>query len=118
MSKKHFKLRKQMISEKPFLHALYTDEAKTRASRLNVASKKQIKILVKVLHCLSCGEIPIKKAQFEKIVQARKMSTLTKIHEKGNLKELLSKPFADQVRFVKKFLSLYPSLLHPIFNEY
>ena len=71
-----------------------------------------------MLHFLSSGEIPIKKEQFEKVVSAKKMSALTAIHDKQKVKELLLKTISDQVKFVKKFNSIYPSLLHPLFNEY
>lgn len=54
----------------------------------------------------------------KKIQKARKLKTLQSIDSKENLIIKLKQNQDDQIKYLTKFLSLYPVLLHPLFNLY
>ena len=116
--KKFKKLRQKLLGEKLFFYALFSEHTKQTKARLSVASALQIKLLIKILHYLASGAISIKGKQFQKIKSARKVATLTRIADKSQLKEKLSEALSDQKKFVAKFSSIYPALLHPMFVAY
>ena len=116
--KKCMNLRTAINKNKTFLKSVYSDPKRKAAARLSLATIGQTKVLLRVLHYLCNGHIPMKKANFEKVKSARKISTLHKIRSREDLVKFMKLPKSEQISFLNKFLSLYPLLLHPLFNEY
>ena len=117
-AKKSIRLRNNLIKEKDFLFAIYSDAPRLCSARLAISTPNQLKVLLQVLFHLSSGAIPIKAKHFEKIVQARKLATLNRLSEKSQLVSLLQESLSDQKKYARKFISLYPALLFPLFNKY
>jgi len=115
--KKCMNLRSAILKNKNFLKGLCSDPKKKAAARLSLATITQTKVLLRVLHYLCNGHIPLKKNHFEKIKLARKISTLHKIRSREGLVSHMRLQKADQISYLNKFLSLYPRLLHSLFNE-
>ena len=111
-------LRKKMLKHKMFLYCLYHETTKQSNARLTVATACQIKCLIKILHYISAGIIPLKKNNFAKLQSARKVATLNRLSDYKEVKTLLKSSLPDQKKIVKKFGSVYPNLLHACFNEY
>ena len=68
------KLRDLMILNKDFLAQLYkSNNAKVNQKHLSLSSNLQLRLVIHILHAVSKGLIPLKKAQFEVLHRARKV---------------------------------------------
>lgn len=69
---------------------------------------------LKVGLCLCRGHIPIKFADYQKVVQSKRTNNLVKL--KFYLKTLLKARKDRKLQFLNKFSSLYHYLLTPLFE--
>ena len=109
----------QFVRDKEFLRELYQTPDTTKAKQIIVfANDGQLNTLIKFLHFLSTGEITILKANFEKIVQAKKLHFIKKhVEKKQSVNDLLRADRRTKILFLKKLLPIFPSLLFCLFNE-
>lgn len=109
----------QLVRDKEFLRQLYESQSQAQANQILIfASDPQLNTLIKFLHFLSTGEITIKKENFNKINQAKKVQVLKKfVEKKTSVQQMLRSERKLKINFLKKLSSIYPFLLHSLFNE-
>ena len=112
-------LKSYLIRDKAFLRELYESPNKIVNNRiLNFASDIKLNTLIKFLHFLSNGEIPIKKTNFD-VIQSHKKLTLIKkyVEKKSAVSKLLKANREIKLKFLKQLSSVYSVLLYCLFNE-
>jgi len=108
------------MRDKEFLRALYsTSENVPKVLQiLNFAEDTKLNTLIKFLHFLAKGEIPIKKDNFNAVVAQNKLKVLKKVVEKNAaVQRLLKSDRKVKLQFLKKLKNVYPHLLHCLFNQ-
>jgi hypothetical protein len=107
------KLKNLMKIHRSFLAKLYTSENGMICKNfLNVASETQLRMLICLLHCISKGVIPIRKAQFEGIQSARKSKYIFKnFATKLQTNKLLKASRGDKMVVLYKLCNSYHHLL-------
>ena len=70
-----------------FLYGLQSGTRKNNNERLNTASSFQCNVLIKTLHCIANGRIPLKKPQFERLKRSRKISIMNEVKSKENVEK-------------------------------
>ena len=112
-------LKSYLIRDKGFLRELYESSNKLVSNRiLHSASDIKLNTLIKFLHFLTNGEIPIKKENFELIHSQKKLTLIKKFVEKKTaLSKLLKAERETKLKFLKQLSSVYPPLLYVLFNE-
>ena len=111
------KLRGLMLKNRVFLHLVQTDSVKNTRQRITVCTSIQANLLLHILHYISVGEIPVKKAFSLYLRKTRKMPFLNKIRNATDLSSMLKKSRKYKVDFLKKLTVLYPKLLALLFEE-
>ena len=109
----------QLVRDKEFLRQLYETRDQPKVKHLlTFASDGQLNTLIKFLHFLSTGEITIRKENFDHISRARKIQVLKKFVEtKAGVQRMLKADRKIKISFLKKLSTVYPFLLHCLFNE-
>ena len=105
-------LREKLLQHQEFFKKLYfSSKLKTR-QHLNVASTKQLKLLIKVLHHIFAGDIPLQGEFFQKIKDAKKLSFCVRTfeHEK-DVEALLGKDRKDLLAVLYKIQSVLTFLM-------
>ena len=112
-------LKSYLIRDKVFLRELYEAPSKTVSNRiLNFASDIKLNTLIKFLHFLSNGEIPMKKCNFEVIQNQKKLSFIKKhVEKKSVVSRLLKADRQTKIKFLKQLSAVYSALLYCLFNE-
>ena len=104
---------------KTFLWKLYelkSEDKKGLKELINQASAHQLILLIKVLHVLLNGHVPIKKIHFERIKWAKKWPLLTRSFEsKAEYRKLKQSPAIVQRKVLLK-ITVYHELLFHLFN--
>ena len=108
-------LRRSMRRNRIFLHQLSSESVRQTTQRLNTATEVQLNVLLRILHAIINGNIPITAENQRKIANARKFNHLDLIGD--DLESYLSKPKTEKLSYLKKLKSLYPSLLFLLFNK-
>ena len=107
-------LRSLFLSKKEFLKKLYNGDK----SVLNYGSDKALDTVIRILHLLSNGDIPMRKEDETIIKTSKKFNALNKFGSKIYFRELLNKSTREsKLKSLKQFLKLYPILLYSFFNE-
>jgi len=105
-------LRAQLLAEKDFLSELQGSHGLRVRHFLNLASKKQLKVLIKVIHLIVSGKIPLQKAHFAKIIKSKKLKALKSTFEvEKDINAILSKSRADILKLLYRFQSVISFLL-------
>ena len=112
-------VKNQLVRDKEFLRQLYESKDQNNAKQiLTFASDPQLNTLIKFLHFLSNGEITIKKENFDEISKARKIQVLKRfVEKKTGVQEMLRTERRMKINFLKKLTTIFPFLLHCLFNE-
>ena len=112
-------LRSYLIRDKAFLRELYESPNKLVINRiLNVTSDIKLNTLIKFLHYLSNGEIPIKKKNFDLLQSEKKLKLIKRLVEKKSaVSKLLKAERETKLKFLKKLSSVYSPLLYCLFNQ-
>lgn len=109
-------LRSLFLREKGFLKKLYLGEEGT--SVLILANDKSLDVLIRVLHLLASGEIPMRKQDEIVLRNAKKFNVLRKFMLKSFFLELLNKATREtKIKELKLLIKVYPVLLYSFFNE-
>ena len=112
---KVLELRSKLLQHQEFFKKLYTSPKLKTRHYLNLASTKQLKLLINVLHHIFSGDIPLKREFFLKIKNAKKWSYC--VHEferEKDVKDLLNKDRADILAVLYKIQSVLKFLLNPL----
>ena len=75
-------MKQYLIRDKSFLQELYSSPNPLNTKRLlNFASDSKLATVIKLLHFLANGEIPMKKSNFDAIVANKRLSFIKKEHK-------------------------------------
>lgn len=114
-------LRSLMINHKGFLKNLYTGNSSINFKAIDNASDRQLNIVIRILHLIANGVIPIKAAQFKIVKTSKRFKLLrAKFESSRSFNQLLNTNVTDKVtrvKLLKQFASLYPHLFYTLFNE-
>ena len=112
-------LKSSLIRDKGFLKELYEEpELNRKKKKLQTADDTELNTLIKFLHFLSNGEIPMKKQNFEAIKESKKLVLITKkVERKSSVANLLKSNRVLKLKFLLQLLRIYSFLLYPLFNE-
>jgi hypothetical protein len=114
-SNKVFQLRDQLLEHQQFFHNIYFASTHKTKQHLNLASKKQLILLVKVLHLIFSGEIPLKGEFFQKVKASKKLGFCVREFErKKDVNILLKKDRAEILSVLYKIKSVLKYLLSPL----
>ncbi len=108
-------LQQDMKENHEFLWHLYIDKAHTVRRRIMKASNLELCILIKIVYCIEQGYIPIKKKNFEKLLQRRRMKPILDL--KYKIKKILRSPLEEKRKWATKIASQYKYLLYSLFEE-
>jgi hypothetical protein len=107
-------LRSLFVQEKDFLKKLYDGQG----NALTFASDKSLNTLIKILHLIAEGHIPMRKQDKAEIKTAKKFNSLNKFASKTFFAQITKTGTREtKLKELKQFLKLYPLLLHTFFNE-
>lgn len=111
-------LKALLIRDKGFLYSLYEGENILRKKRtIYCANDSQLNTLIKYLHYVACGKIPILKLNFEKIPSSKLKLIKTKLEKSFKFDHMLSSDREIKVQFLLKLINIYSHLLYICFNE-
>ena len=114
MNKEQFKTYLQR--DKTFLKELFESDSVVKSKRiLTFATDAELNTLIKYLHFVSNGEIPIKKNNFE-AVSKKYLSVIKKNFEKKNsLQQLLQNSRKIKLVLLIKIVPSFSNVLAPLF---
>ena len=105
-------LRRAMLLEKTFLYSIHQANSITVCAIIAGATNLQINILIRVLHFISSGQIPLEPSVIERLSSSKKAGHLTKnFKQKSAVKKLLSEPRQERVASLNKIHKFLPQLL-------
>jgi hypothetical protein len=111
-------LKTDLSKERAFLEELHDSNKLQVRHLLNLASKKQLVILVKFIHLLTSGKVRFPKDVFEKVVKSKKLSFLKEeFHSAEKVQELLVGKRANILGRLYKIQSVISILLTPMFAQ-
>ncbi len=108
-------LQEDMHTHHEFLWHLYTAKTHTVRRRIMKASNLELCILIKVIYCIEQGYIPIRKKNFQKLVQRRRMKPILDL--KYKIKKLLRSSVAEKRKWATQLTSQYKYLLYFLFEN-
>ena len=108
-----------LLRDKGFLKELYEGNNPLKNKKvLQTAEDTELNTLIKFLHFLSNGEIKMKKDNFKKVQETKKLSLLIKnVEKKSKVLSLVKGPRKEKLKFLNKLLNVYSFLLDCLFNE-
>jgi hypothetical protein len=107
-------LRHMLIQHKSFLNNLFKQT--NVINILNHASDSELNLLLKLLHLINLGQLPLKKSHHEVIVRSRREKKLEQFESRRFLVEKLKSSREHKLKLLKQFAKLFSILLHHIFN--
>ncbi len=108
-------LQEDLKEHHEFLWHLYTTKPHTIRRRIMKASNLELCLLIKIIYCIEQGYIPIRKKNFEKIVQRRRMKPILEL--KYKIKKLLRSSLDEKRNWATKLTSQYKYLLYSLFED-
>ena len=111
-------LRLLFLKNKQFLKNLYEGQSLINNNIISFASDNALNVLVRVLHLIVNGTIPMRKNDFDAVKKSKKFGSLRKNFEsKSAFLQTLNLKREFKMSLLKNFLSLYPNILYFMFNE-
>ena len=113
----HKRLRERMLQPKThiLLYRLFSHKERQNRADIAEATGFQLNTLVRILFCISVGHIPMTKSSFLKLRKSKRRLLLSKLRYR--LKKMQKKPLSQKRKFLGNFVSLYPTLLSPLFPK-
>ncbi len=108
-------LKEDLKENHEFLWQLYTGKVHTVRRRLMRATNLELCILIKIVYCVEQGYIPIKKKNFEMLVQRRRMKPILDL--KYKIKKVLRSSLLEKRKWATQLTSQYKYLLYSLFEE-
>ena len=111
-------LKTYLQRDKQFLKELYESDSLVKSKRiLNFANDAELSTLIKYLHFVSNGEIPIKKQHFEAVAKNHLKSVKKKFDKKKSVQDLLQNSRKVKLVVIIKLIPSFSNLLAPLFNQ-
>ena len=112
-------LKSYLVRDKGFLKELYeVPDFNKRKKKLQSADDTELNTLIKLLHFLANGEIPMKKDNFQAIKDSKKLTLITKkVERKSSVVNLIKSSRVLKLKFLFQLIKIYSFLLYPLFNE-
>ena len=108
-------LRHQFLHHKAFLHKLYRQQNVFKV--LNHASDEELNLLLKLLHLVALGVIPLNTKLHQEILRrSKRQSKLMEFESKPYFRTALSADRNSKLKLVKQFSKLYAVFCHNLFN--
>jgi hypothetical protein len=107
-------LRHLLIQHKAFLNNLFKQTNVTKI--LNHASDTELNVVLKLLHLINLGHLPLKQKHHEVIVRSKREKKLEQFESRRFLIEKLHASREEKLKVLKQFAKLFSILLHQIFN--
>ena len=108
-------LRHQFLHHKSFLHKLYRQQDVLKS--LNHASDEELNLLLKLLHLVALGVIPLNTKLHQEILRrSKRQSKLMEFESKPYFRTALSADRNSKLKLVKQFSKLYAVFCHNLFN--
>ena len=108
-------LRHQFLHHKAFLHKLYHQRDVFKL--LNHASDEELNLLLKLLHLVALGVIPLNTKLHQEILRrSKRQSKLMEFESKPYFRTALSADRNSKLKLVKQFSKLYAVFCHNLFN--
>ena len=107
--------RKNILNHHEFLWKIYNDKPHTVKRILAKASNSQLCVLIKIIHALEEGLIPMKIRHYKNVLRSKRLKPILLL--KYNVKSLLRSSAKDKQKWAFQFCSLYKSLLYPLFEK-
>jgi len=114
----HNQMKSLLQRDKEFLKNLFKSDSIQKSRRLiNFATDSEITTLMKYLHFISNGEIPIKKENFNALEKRHLQLIKKKFVNKQSLFQALQLSRKDKLQILLKLIKIFPHLLSPLFRE-
>lgn len=107
-------LRHLLFQHKSFLRNLFNQT--NVVNILNHASDSELNVLLKLLHLINLGHLPLKRKHHEVIVRSKREKKLEQFESRRFLLEKLHSSREQKLKVLKQFAKLFVILLHHIFN--
>ena len=103
------------MHDKAFLHKLYHQRDVFKL--LNHASDEELNLLLKLLHLVALGVIPLNTKLHQEILRrSKRQSKLMEFESKPYFRTALSADRNSKLKLVKQFSKLYAVFCHNLFN--
>ena len=110
-------LKPLLLRDKHFLEELYMSQSIPAQRRIvTFASDQKLKTIIKVIHCISNGEIKVKREHFEQISKRFVTILRRQFERKASLNRLLNSEREVKVKLLNKVCPILKFLLYPLFN--
>lgn len=110
--------RKRLLKNRAFLKTLYSGTKNAVKGCLDMATPFQLKNLIMAMYYVCSGEVPFAKSQHKFLIKGKRQPLLYKLNDRSFLKKLQRDDRATKLEYVRKFTSLFGSILHTYFNRY
>lgn len=112
------RFKSMLLRDKLFLQEIYQSSSSAKIKQiLHFASDIKIKTLITFLHLISSGQIPIQKENFEKLGNKHLKIFRAHFDKKASYKRLIQSNREQQLKVLYNLVTVFPFLLHPLFNE-
>ncbi len=108
-------LKQDMEENHQFLWQLFVEKSHTVRRRLLKATDAELCILIKIVYCIEQGYIPIKKKNFKKLIQKRRMKPILGL--KYQIKKLLRSSIEEKKKWATQLSAQYKYLLYALFEK-
>lgn len=108
-------LRHVLLEHKLFLHKLFKQTNVIKS--LNHASDSQLDTLLKLLHLISQGQIPLNSKHQDILVRSKREKKLSQFESRDFLRKKLKSDRAEKLKVLKQFAKLFSILLYHLFNS-
>jgi hypothetical protein len=107
-------LRHTFLHHKAFLHQLY--QQKNVLKLLNHASDEELNLLLKLLHLVAVGVLPLSSQHQEIMHRSKREKKLMEFESKTTLRSALAAERDSKLKLIKQFAKLYAVFCHNLFN--
>ena len=105
-------VRKSMLLQKSYFHDLFSSNSLTCGTILASGSILNLNTLIKVLHFITIGEIPLSNQAIERLTKSRKAHFLhKKFKQKKLVRNLLNSNRQEKISVLVKVQKFLPDLL-------
>lgn len=109
-------VRKSMLLQKSYFHDLFSSNSLTCGTILASGSILNLNTLIKVLHFITIGEIPLSNQAIERLTKSRKAHFLhKKFKQKKLVRNLLNSNRQEKISVLVKVQKFLPDLLESLF---
>ena len=111
-------LRQLFLRHKLFLKNLYEGQSLTNINTIGFASDTALNVLVRLLHLIANGEIPMRSVDFDLLKKSKRLVFLrSKFESNAAFIQTFKLQREFKISILKQFSSMYPNILYFLFNE-